>query len=1379
MGKEQELLEASRTGNVVLVEKLLSGRKGILGSGSGSIPLPNLLSMWKGLNVNCTDSSGYTPLHHASLNGHRDVVLKLLQFEASTHVSDSKGCFPLHLAAWRGDDDIVRILIHHGPSPCRVNQQNHERETALHCAAQYGHSEVVAVLLQELTDPTMRNSQQETPLDLAALYGRLQVVRMLVSAHPNLMTCHTRRHTPLHLAARNGHHSTVQTLLDAGMDVNCVTENGSALHEAALFGKMDVVRLLLDSGIDTNLTDSQGRAALEILREHPAPKSQQITALIQDYMIDEMERMSIVEEPVRKCPIPAPRTSIPSPSASPSLRHKNDAVTSELSKLLHEMKKCRDRDYSFEELCHTISSHSMDSFGSGRLSDEDRPDRPNGTLTRGNKRPTPPLPPALEEDEAERSCGPTGFWEALTPCNGCRNLGFSSLSQDSKFSGEIITSPSLDVFLPEDEDNPYESVTTAVTRKPCSLDINLRFNSGPRNGHLSHGPVSEGEHGNHGNCSTGPTPDCSPPSPDTALKNIERVIRPQPKQRTSLSSSLDVQRPVNHSCEPSEVSSSLGYASFSTSPPASPPLSPNQEDSAGSNDDCQLTDDGPYQRDPPPPPLCSSSTLNPLLEDRRKSHIPEEFAGLLHGSSPACETPDTPYNLYSPKPRKYASTDVQSSLLQTPEFSIVIGGGPTQVFSRTGGESLPQRTANDPQKPQVVYRTIFHTRVNQDQARPKNSDQRDQPRGWSTLDRPPSHYSGQNQKGPESQGIQTSGESKDGSSGAGFEERACTLGRMRSIPRSVLDLQLSKSLSKSDSNLVAVSPVQEEHSWGSGSRGQGPGSPNPGEGASPGGRLERTPSFTAEWEEIDKIMSSIGAGIGSGLDIKEDVSGPRCPLQSVGQWLDSIGLVQYENHLLANGFDNVQFMGSNVVEDQDLLEIGILNSAHRQRLLQAIRLLPRVRPVGYDGNNPTSVAEWLESLELGDYTKSFLINGYTSMELVKKIWEIELINVLKINLIGHRKRILASLGDRLHEETPQKPPRAISLREPGGNHTPPQLSPSVGQAAYTAGVPGGSLDVQHLIMQADARRRQRSNDNYFEDVPRSKLERQMAQVSMAGEWCEPITLRPPNEATSSTPVQYWQHHPEKLIFQSCDYEAYYLGSMLVKELRGTESTQDACAKMRKSTEQMKKVPTIVLSVSYKGVKFIDATNKNIIAEHEIRNISCAAQDPEDLSTFAYITKDLKSSHHYCHVFTAFDVNLAYEIILTLGQAFEVAYQLALQARKSGHGSSTLPESFDSKPNKPVPKPRVNIRKSVMSPSSRWSLGHIYTPHRPPVHPSLPPPRLFHVPHKAQSQMEQPSMDQKGHANVPWIVEPGQEAKRGVNTKAMPEAHAYYCGIQRM
>uniref|UniRef100_A0A8C1J9E3 Ankyrin repeat and sterile alpha motif domain containing 1B n=1 Tax=Cyprinus carpio TaxID=7962 RepID=A0A8C1J9E3_CYPCA len=943
MGKEQELLEAARTGNVGLVEKLLSGKKGLLGSGSGSIPLPGLLSMWRGVSVNCADGSGYTPLHHASLNGHRDVVLKLLQFEASTNVADSKGCFPLHLAAWRGDVDIVQILIHHGPSHSRVNEQNHEKETALHCAAQYGHSEVVRVLLQELTDPSMRNSRGETPLDLAALYGRLQVVRLLLTAHPNLMSCNTRKHTPLHLAARNGHHTTVQVLLETDMDVNTQTEKGSALHEAALFGKMDVVQLLLDSGIDANIRDYQGRSALDILREHPSQKSQQIASLIQETLSFKF----IV------CPL-----------SIFLLPFVDDAVTGELSKLLNEIKICRDKDCSFEELCQTISSHSqsMESFSSGRLSDEER----NGTLTRINK---------------------------------------VCFEKKIHLENLILLIPTL-FFLLVDE---------AVHQKEC----------------------------------------------------IEQ-------------------------------------------------------------------------------------------DDRRNSHVPEQFAGLLHGSSPACESPDNPYQLYG-KVRN------ETSVNQGPSTLTESGDKTTGVHVRNGGVRSKSKGGSSP-----------------------------------------------------------------ASSNSGYEERACTLGRMRSMPKNVLDLQLSRNFSKSDSNLVAVSPIEEEQWSSRGQNSSGKSSPN---------RLERTPSFTAEWEEIDKIMSSIGAGIGTELEgITEDHSGPRCPVQSVGQWLDNIGLVQYENHLLSNGFDNVQFMGSNVVEDQDLLEIGILNSAHRQRLLQAIRLLPRVRPIGYDGNNPTSVAEWLESLELGDYTKSFLINGYTSMELVKKIWEIELINVLKINLIGHRKRILASLGDRLHEDTPQKPPRAISLR----------VSPNL-------------------------------------------------PLSPQGEWCEPITLRPPNEATSSTPVQYWQHHPEKLIFQSCDYEAYYLGSILVKELRGTESTHDACAKMRKSTEQMKKIPTIVLSVSYKGVKFIDATNKNIIAEHEIRNISCAAQDPEDLSTFAYITKDLKSSHHYCHVFTAFDVNLAYEIILTLGQAFEVAYQLALQARKSGHGSSTLPESFDSKPSKPVPKPRVNIRKRIWYP----------------------------------------------------------------------------------
>lgn len=67
----------------------------------------------------------------------------------------------------------------------------------------------------------------------------------------------------------------------------------------------------------------------------------------------------------------------------------------------------------------------------------------------------------------------------------------------------------------------------------------------------------------------------------------------------------------------------------------------------------------------------------------------------------------------------------------------------------------------------------------------------------------------------------------------------------------------------------------------------------------------------------------------------------------------------------------------------------------------------------------------------------------------------------------------------------------LFAQEPSGNHTPPQLSPSLSQSTFTT---GGSLDVPHIIMQGDARRRR--NENYFDDIPRSKLERQMAQVGL-------------------------------------------------------------------------------------------------------------------------------------------------------------------------------------------------------------------------------------------------------------------------------------------
>ncbi|XP_077911586.1 ankyrin repeat and SAM domain-containing protein 1A isoform X5 [Halichoerus grypus] len=1180
MGKEQELLEAARTGHLPAVEKLLSGKRlssgfggggggggssgssggGGGGLGSSSHPLSSLLSIWRGPNVNCVDSTGYTPLHHAALNGHKDVVEVLLRNDALTNVADSKGCYPLHLAAWKGDAQIVRLLIHQGPSHTRVNEQNaleikefkkygpfdpyinaknNDNETALHCAAQYGHTEVVKVLLEELTDPTMRNNKFETPLDLAALYGRLEVVKMLLNAHPNLLSCNTKKHTPLHLAARNGHKAVVQVLLDAGMDSNyqprrtwvtvlmtCCsalsfafqTEKGSALHEAALFGKTDVVQILLAAGIDVNIKDNRGLTALDTVRELPSQKSQQIAALIEDHMTGKRSAKEADKTPTSQGPLISNMDSI-------SQKSQGD-VEKAVTELIIDFDTNAEEEGPYEALYNAVSCHSLDSMASGRSSDRDSVNKEaeaagvKAAGVRPRERPPPPAKPPPDEEEEDR------IDKKYFPLTASEVLAMRPWIQGSAAR--------------EEDEHPYELLLTAETKKLGSMD-------------------GDG--------------------------------KPKDHRRGSSSRS---------------------------------------QDSAEGQD----------------------------------GQVPEQFSGLLHGSSPVCEVGQDPFQLLSATGQSLpegspAQGACHEASMQLEETAVrAPGASPPSVLdqSKRAGYPAGLPTTNSQSHPETL-----------------------------------THTASQHPGGAE-------------------EERDRSGARSRAPPTSKpkAELKLSRSLSKSDSDLLTCSPTEDTTM---GSRSESLSNCSIGKK-----RLEKSPSFASEWDEIEKIMSSIGEGIDFSQE-QQKISGSRTLEQSVGEWLEAVGLQQYESKLLLNGFDDVRFLGSNVMEEQDLREIGISDPQHRRKLLQAARSLPKVKALGYDGNSPPSVPSWLDSLGLQDYVHSFLSSGYSSIDTVKNLWELELVNVLKVHLLGHRKRIIASLADRPYEEPPQKPPRFSQLR------CQDLLSQTSSPLSQNDSCTSRSADL--LLPPGDTGRRR--HDSLHDPVAPSRVERFRIQEEQRE---AKLTLRPPSLAAPYAPVQSWQHQPEKLIFESCGYEANYLGSMLIKDLRGTESTQDACAKMRKSTEHMKKIPTIILSITYKGVKFIDASNKNIIAEHEIRNISCAAQDPEDLCTFAYITKDLQTSHHYCHVFSTVDVNLTYEIILTLGQAFEVAYQLALQAQKSRPLGASAAEMIETKSSKPVPKPRVGTRKSALDP------------------PDSDP-------------------DAQSHASVSWVVDPKPDSKRSLSTKQRP------------
>ncbi|KAM6898870.1 caskin-2 [Lycodopsis pacificus] len=260
MGKEQDLLVAVKTGDLLLAHKLLSKVK---------CNKTKLLGSAKRLNINYQDSDGFSALHHAALTGTTELLSLLLEAQATVDIKDINGMRPLHYAAWQGKADSVLLLLRAGAS---VNSTSSDGQMPLHLSAQYGHYEVSEMLLQHQSNPCLTNKGKKTPLDLACEFGRLRVAQLLLSSNmvPALLegdNMDSPATTPLHLAARNGHKDIIKLLLKAGIDINRTTKAGTSLHEAALYGKTEVVRLLLDAGINVNMRNTYNQTALDIVNQ--------------------------------------------------------------------------------------------------------------------------------------------------------------------------------------------------------------------------------------------------------------------------------------------------------------------------------------------------------------------------------------------------------------------------------------------------------------------------------------------------------------------------------------------------------------------------------------------------------------------------------------------------------------------------------------------------------------------------------------------------------------------------------------------------------------------------------------------------------------------------------------------------------------------------------------------------------------------------------------------------------------------------------------------------------------------------------------------------------------------------------------------------------
>ncbi|CAL4898071.1 unnamed protein product [Urochloa decumbens] len=252
-------IRAAFEGNLSLLKELASevdlreakhpdGSALYFAAAKGHLEVCRFLVEESGVDVNCTNAHGMTPVFRAAAKGEVSVLQYLLDHGGDPAIPDALGFTPLHIAAENGHFEAIRLLLSKGVD---ADPLNNRLVTPLHTASTKGYDQAVKLLLERGADPNRIFLGVMTPL--------------LLALHAPSLKC-------------------VELLIEAGANVNFIIPYGpSALIEATMNGLTDIVKFLLEAGADPNIFDNfernpimyaakKGRRDLvEILFPHTKP----------------------------------------------------------------------------------------------------------------------------------------------------------------------------------------------------------------------------------------------------------------------------------------------------------------------------------------------------------------------------------------------------------------------------------------------------------------------------------------------------------------------------------------------------------------------------------------------------------------------------------------------------------------------------------------------------------------------------------------------------------------------------------------------------------------------------------------------------------------------------------------------------------------------------------------------------------------------------------------------------------------------------------------------------------------------------------------------------------------------------------------------------
>ncbi|GFR58682.1 transient receptor potential cation channel subfamily A member 1 [Elysia marginata] len=166
--------------------------------------------------LNERDDFGCSPLHYASKEGHLLALDDLIRMGAVLNPKNNQKQSPFHFAARFGRYNTCRRLLDSVYGPNIINETDGHGLTALHIAAQNGHTKVIQLLLQRGA-VINKDKEDNTPLHHAASQGWTHSMRVLIGVKSNLIdVVNVEGDSPLHVAAKNGQTSATTLLLTLG-----------------------------------------------------------------------------------------------------------------------------------------------------------------------------------------------------------------------------------------------------------------------------------------------------------------------------------------------------------------------------------------------------------------------------------------------------------------------------------------------------------------------------------------------------------------------------------------------------------------------------------------------------------------------------------------------------------------------------------------------------------------------------------------------------------------------------------------------------------------------------------------------------------------------------------------------------------------------------------------------------------------------------------------------------------------------------------------------------------------------------------------------------------------------------------------------------------